>query len=104
MAVTIVSPAKNGSRVMGKILQRLARGSSQTTEVNKKSNLSLNRLKRRAWVSVDADPAVALLSAAVAPVQVGDFAYRVDTDEAFICSVAPSAAHTGVFIQLHVDP
>lgn len=101
MAETIVRPAKNGSRVMAKILQRLARGASQTTEANKMSNLSLNRLKRRCWVITDADPVVAPASYKVAPVQVGDFAYYIDTDEAFICSGAPTVAATATFIQLH---
>ena len=101
MADTIVSPAKNGNRVLGKILQRLVRGACETTEVNKNSNLNLSNLKRRCWYIADADPVVAAASSAVAPVSVGDLAYRVDSDEAFICSVAPAAATAATFIQLH---
>lgn len=102
MADTIVKIAPNGSRVMAKILQRLARGSAQTTKANQMSNLSLNRLKRRVWVIPDADPVVSPASRAVAPCVAGDFAYRVDNDTAFICSAAPTAAATATFIQLHV--
>ena len=103
MADTIVTHAKNGSAVLAKILQRLARGANETTEINKKSNLSsqVSRMKRRVWYIADADPAVAAASSAVAPVQIGDFAYRVDSDEAFICSVAVAPATNATFIQLH---
>jgi hypothetical protein len=101
MAATIVSPAKSGSRVMGRILQRLARGACETTEQNKKSNLNISRLKRRCWYIADADPAVAAASYAAAPVQIGDLAYRVDSDEVFVCSVAPAAATNATFIQCH---
>lgn len=101
MAETIVKIAPNGSRVMAKILQRLARGANQTTEANKMSNLSLNRLKRRVWVIADADPVVSPASRAVAPMQAGDFAYRVDSDEAFICLTAATSAATATVVQLH---
>lgn len=101
MADTMVLPAKRGSRVMGKIYQRLARGSCMSTTANQKSNLNVSRLKRRCWYISDADPAVAAASSAAAPVKIGDMAYRVDTDEAFICSVAPAPTTNATFIQMH---
>lgn len=103
MAATSIIPAKSGSRVMSKILQRLARGSSQTTIANQKSNMNISRLKRRCWYVPTADPTCGQASGAVLPIQLGEFVYTVDTDEAFICSVAPvSGVTSAVFIQLHV--
>jgi len=101
MAATIVTLAKNGSRVMGKIMQRLARGSAQTTEFDKKSNLSLNRLKRRCWYITGADPAVSAASSAVAPVKMGDMAYRIDVDTAHICTVSVAPTTAASFIKMH---
>lgn len=101
MAATMILPAKNGSRVLGKILQRLARGSCMTTTVNQKSNLNVSRMKRQVWTMKDADPAVAAASSAAAPVQIGDLALRIDSDEAFICSVSVAPATNATFIQLH---
>lgn len=101
MSDTIVSPAKSGSRVMAKILQRLARGSSQTTLADQKSNLNISRLKRRCWVINDADPAVSMASSEVAPVQMGDFTYRRGNDTAFICSVTVAPTTNASFIKLH---
>ncbi len=57
--------------------------------------------KRRVWVAADADPLVDANSHETYPVQVGDFAYRVDTDEVFIFSVAPTASTASSVIQLH---
>lgn len=101
MADTIVSMSKSGSRVMSKILQRLARGSAQTTLADQKSNLNISRLKRRVWVINDADPAVAAASSAVAPVKMGDFVYRRGNDTAFICSVTVAPTTAASFIKLH---
>ena len=56
---------------------------------------------RRVWVAADADPNVDANSHETYPVQVGDFAYRVDDDEAFICTVAPTASTASTFVQLH---
>ena len=55
----------------------------------------------RCWVAAAADPYVDAGSQATYPVQIGDLAYRVDTDEVFICSVAPAAATAATFIQCH---
>lgn len=89
---------------MTKIFQRLERGSSMTTGTLQK-NLGLKaflaRAVKHAWVAASADPAVDAGSQGTYPVSVGDFAYRVDTDEAFICSVAPTANTAATFIQLH---
>jgi len=101
MAATMILPAKNGSRLLSKILHRLARGSSETTKINQKSGINISRLKRRCWYIPDADPAVAAASSAEAPVSIGDLAYRVDTDKVFICSRAPAAATAAAFIQCH---
>ena len=86
MAATIVTPAK-----MSKIMKKMTHGRGGY----------IGSAKRRCWYIADADPAVAAASAAVAPVQVGDFAYRVDSDEAFICSVAPAPATASTFVQLN---
>ena len=56
---------------------------------------------RRVWVCQDADPLVDANSHGTYPVSIGDWAYRVDTDEVFICSVAPAASTASTFIQLH---
>lgn len=101
MADTIVLPSHNGSRVMGKIMQRLARGTNITTGVDQGSGLRASRVKRRCWTMKDADPAVAAASAAVAPVVKGDWAYRIDSDEVFLCSVSPAASTAASFIQCH---
>ena len=96
-----VAIAKNGSRVLGKILQRVARGAAVTGKRAQGSTINLNKLKQRVWVAASADPAVDSGSQAAYPVEIGDLAYRVDTDEAFICSVAPAAATAATFIQMH---
>ena len=72
MADTVII-AKNGSAVLAKILQRLARGSAETTKANQKSNLGsqINRLKRRIWYSAAADPGVDAASQDDFPVQKG---------------------------------
>lgn len=57
--------------------------------------------QRRVWVAASADPAVDSGSQDTYPVQVGDFAYRVDNDEAFICTVAPAGSTNATFVQLH---
>jgi len=49
----------------------------------------------------DDDPAVAAASHAAAPVQIGDLAYRIDSDEVFVCSVAPASGVAAEFIQCH---
>lgn len=56
---------------------------------------------RRVWAAASADPSVDSGSQGTYPVEIGDFAYRVDTDEVFICSVAPAASTAATFIQLH---
>lgn len=100
MADTIVKLGNR--RVLGKILQRLARGSSIGTDADRKSNLNVSRLRRQCWYIADADPVVSAASSAEAPVQLGDLAYRVDNDKAFICSQAPKPTTASLFIQLHV--
>jgi len=100
MADTLVVP-RNGSRVLSKILQRLQRGSSMTTTANQKSSLNISHFKRHIWVATSADPAVDAGSQDSYPVSVGDLAYRLDTDEVFVCSVAPAAATAATFIQMH---
>ncbi len=94
MAATIVTKAKDGEALLHLWFKRLKLSSNG-------SRAGLAAMKRRCWYIADADPAVAAASAAVAPVQVGDPAYRVDDDEAFICSVAPAAATAATFVQLN---
>lgn len=100
MADTITH-AKNGSRVLSRVLQKMARGSAETTDGNKRSRLSTNRLKRRIWIAASADPAVDAGSQDTYPVALGDLAYRLDSDEVFICSVAPTANTAATFIQMN---
>ncbi len=97
MADTIVTKAKDGERLLSMWFKRLKLSSNG-------ASAGLAAMKRRGWYSPDSDPAVTAASRAVAPVQVGDPAMRLDTDEAFICSAAPTATTAAAFIQLHVDP
>ena len=95
--------AKNGKRVFSKILQRLQRGSNMSTGIDQRSSLNVAKFIQRVWVtpSTAADPSVDAGSQATYPVAIGDLAYRKDTDEVFICSVAPAAATAATFIQMH---
>ena len=93
MADTVIKPVR-GSAVMQKWFKKL--------------NLSANggmaalaAMNRRVWYSAAADPAVDAGSQDAYPVQVGDPAWRVDSEEAFICSVAPAAATAATFVQLN---
>lgn len=101
MADTMILPARSGGRVMAKIMQRLARGANITTGVDQGSGLHASRQQRRCWTMKDDDPAVAAASFAAAPVLMGDWAYRIDTDEVFLCSVAPAASTAASFLQCH---
>lgn len=101
MPVSMVIPAKSGRRVLGRIMQRLARGSNETVKIDQKSNLNYSRVKRQIWTMKDTDPAVAAVSYEDAPVKVGDLVYVISADEAFICSVAPASGTAAEFIQLH---
>jgi len=94
MADTIVTCAKNGSAVMRHIVKRIKLSALG-------GNAAMGAAKRRCWYIADADPAVAAASYAEAPVLVGDFAYRVDSDEAFICTVKPTATTAATFVQLN---
>ena len=47
---------------------------------------NINRARHRIWVAAAADPAVDAGSQATYPVAIGDLAYRVDSDEVFVCS------------------
>jgi len=62
---------------------------------------NINRARHRVWVAAAADPAVDAGSQATYPVEIGDLAYRIDSDEVFVCSVAPAAATAATFIQCH---
>lgn len=59
------------------------------------------RAKHRCWIAASADPLVDAGSEGTYPVEIGDFAYRVDSDEVFICSVAPAANTASTFIMCH---
>lgn len=96
-----IKHVKNGARVFSRVIQRLARGANVTTEVNKKTRGSIHRFKRRIWVAASADPMVDAGSQATYPVAIGDLAYRLDSDEVFICSRAPAAATAATFVQMH---
>ena len=105
MADTL-SRTRGGKRILSKILKRLERGSSMTTYAgqNSTSPRAWLRRKKRVWVvgpNTAADPAVDANSHLTYPVKVGELAYREDSDEAFICSVAPTANTAATFIQLH---
>ncbi len=80
--------AKDGSTVWMKILRVL-------------KHRAASGIKRRMWYTADADPAVDSLSQDSLPVKVGDFAYRVDDNETFICTVAPAATTDATFVQLN---
>ncbi len=97
---TNITMAKSSRRVFSKILGRLQRGVSYTTRADGQlGSMRLRQTVKRVW-TCSADPLVAtgeLLGAC----QIGDFVYREDTDEAFICSVAPLSTAGATFIQLH---
>jgi len=93
---------KSQRRVFSKILQRLLRGTSYITAADGSlHSLNLRKWQKRVWYAASADPAVDANSHDTYPVEIGDLAYREDTDEAFICSVAPAAATAATFIQMH---
>ena len=101
MATTVII-AKSGRRVFSKIMQRIQRGVSLTTRAA--GSLSSERLaqsRRRVWVATSADPSVDIADRTSYPVEKGDFAYRQDTDEVFVCSTSVSADATGTFLQIH---
>ena len=84
---TNISCAKNGSKVMRKILLVLKHNTPQ-------------HIKRRCWTVVSADPvAISTTDWTAAKVKVGDFVYRIDDDEVFICTVANASATSATFIQ-----
>jgi len=91
MADTVLVP-KNRRAAMGKFMKALQHHSGS------RSNLS--RATKRIWVSASADPAVDAGSQAAYPVAAGDFAYRLDSDEPFVCTVAPTANTAATFVQL----
>ena len=88
MADTLDEKYGRTSAVWAKIWRKLGRGGHAPRG-------------RRVWVAQDADPAVDAASQGTYPVQIDDFAYRVDDDEAFICTVAPTANTAATFVQLH---
>lgn len=93
---------KSPRRVFSKILQRLFRGTSYITAADGSlHSQNFRRLQKEVWFAASADPSVDQGSQNTYPVKIGNFAYREDTDEAFICSVAPAATTDAVFIQLH---
>lgn len=93
---------KSPRRVFSKILQRLRRGTGYITAADGNlTNLNLRAWQKRVWYAASADPGVDSGSQDTYPVELGDLVYREDTDEAFICSVAPAATTDAVFIQLH---
>ena len=93
--------ARNGGRVWAKILQRLERGSNMSTKIAQGSDTSVAKIKRNMWIAVSADPAIDAGSQGTYPLSIEQLVYRIDTDEVFICSVAPAAATAATFIQLH---
>jgi hypothetical protein len=86
---TNVSIAKNGSRVLSKILFALKKG-------------TIGQTRRRIWVSASATPAVdaGASTAAAYPVAVGDLALRVDTSKPYVCTVSNAAATAATFVAL----
>ena len=98
-SLTIV---KSQRRVFSKILQRILRGASYITAADGSlTSLNLRRWQKRVWLAASADPAVDSGSQDEFPVKIGDLAYSEDTDEVFICSVAPAASTNATFIQMH---
>ncbi len=97
-----VTMSKSPRRVFSKILQRLLRGASYITAADGSlHSLRLRRWQKRVWISASADPTAESTTSGANPVAKGDLAYREDSDEAFICSVACEAATAASFIQMH---
>ncbi len=94
--------SKSSRRIYSKILQRIQRGASYVTNADGSlSSENMARTRRRVWWCTGGDPAVDSGSESTYPVAIGDFVYRDDTDEVFICSVAAEATTDATFIQLH---
>ena len=84
---TNISVAKNGSSVMRKILLKLQHNNPQ-------------HIKRRVWTVESADPeSISTVDWTASKVLVGDFVYRIDDDEVFICTIANASATSATFIQ-----
>lgn len=91
MADNITSIAKNGDIAIGKIMKKLTHGSGTWEQ----------SLRRRVWLVATNAPSVDLGSQATYPVRTGDLVYRVDSDYAYICTVAPTATTAATFVKLH---
>jgi len=90
MADSLTAKVGSNHALFAKIMKRLKWGRN-----------NINRVRHRCWYAAAADPAVDAGSQATYPVEIGDLAYRVDSDEVFICSVAPAANTAATFIQCH---
>ena len=110
MAATTITVAKNGSRVLTKILARLFRGSSVTTEADKKSvGLNIDKLNQRVWISdgiPNADAGVS--TGGAAPIKMGDLVYRPGSDYSYVCVVGATVntaagVNTAVFRAVHTN-
>lgn len=102
MADTLTVVKGSHRRVFSKILQRILRSASYTTAADGSlHSLRLRRWQKEVWVSASADPSVDSGSQGTFPVKIGNLVYREDTDEVFICSVAPAASTDATFIQMH---
>ena len=90
MADTLDAKYGGGHAAMAKVQLRLKWGRN-----------GIARARHRIWIAASGDPYVDAGSQGTYPVEIGDLAYRVDSDEAFVCSVAPAANTDSTFIQLH---
>lgn len=90
MATNIVH-APHASTLWAAIWKRLKHG---------KGRGGIARAKRRLWFSASADPACDKAEYLSAPVAAGDFAYRLDSDEVFICTTGVAVATSAVFAQI----
>ena len=101
--MAIATIAHDGGKVLGRLLQRVARGSAltdnATNQRRRKSNLNISQLKNRIWYTSDT-PTVTMSSYLLAPVAIGDLVYDDMNDEAYICSVSVAAATCAAFIKL----
>jgi len=102
MTVDILEKFGKGKNMADTLNAKYGRTSAVWNAIWKKLGQRRTGLKqRRVWVAASADPNVDSGSQDTYPVAVSDFAYRVDSGEAFICTVAPAATTDSTFVQLH---
>lgn len=88
---TSINHAKNGERVLSKWFKKVTLSSNG-------SRAGLAAARKRAWWAAGV-PAVDATDQDTYPVQLGDFAYDNTNNDAYICSVVPTASTNATFVK-----